>query len=199
MSKLDAGTKEFIEAAAGAEIVSSADLVQLVQAVLNDDQQASHRRAAAHCLRIKDAAFAFISKRLRAGERITEYDVQQLIDSEFSAADLDSGHLSIVAVNGHAAMPHYAPSAAQHETIEPGDMVLIDLWARETNHPDPQTGDCFADITWTAFCGEQAPPAAQAVFDVVAGARDAAVAFMQQKLGAGEPVHGYESTTWRAA
>jgi NADPH-dependent F420 reductase len=33
-------------------------------------------------------------------------------------------------------------------------MVLIDLWARETNSPQ----DCFADITWTAYCGRAVPP-----------------------------------------
>ncbi len=188
VSKLDAGTKEFIEAATRAEIVSSADLVQLVQAVLTDAQQASHRRAAAECLRIKDAAFALIGERLRRDERVTEYDVQRFILDEFAAENLDPDHPPIVAVNRHAAMPHYAPTAAQHEIIQPGDFVLIDLWAREQNSP----GDCFSDITWTGFCGDVAPPAVQAIFDTVAGARDAAVAFMQQKLGAGEPVHGYE-------
>ncbi len=47
----------------GAEIVSSADLVQLVEAVLTPEQLASHRRAAAVCLAAKDAAFAFIAQK----------------------------------------------------------------------------------------------------------------------------------------
>ncbi len=41
---VDAGTKEMVERVTQAEIVSSADLVQLVQAVLSEEQIASHRR-----------------------------------------------------------------------------------------------------------------------------------------------------------
>ena len=68
-----------------------------------------------------------------------------------------------------------------------GDMVLIDLWARERNSPL----DCFADMTWTAYCGREVPPKVKAVFDVVALARDTAVNVMQEHLQAGSPLHGY--------
>ena len=75
VSLIDAGTKELVERVTGAEIVSSADLVQIAQAVLDDAQIASHRRAAAVCLAAKDAAFDFIRTKLAAGETTTEYAV----------------------------------------------------------------------------------------------------------------------------
>jgi Xaa-Pro aminopeptidase len=188
VSKIDAGIKEFVETSTGAEIVSSADLVQIVQAVLTPEQLESHRRAAAHCLAAKDAAFAYIAERLRTGATITEYDVQQFILERFAAADLDPDHPPIVAVNRHAADPHYAPTAARHSPIRLGDAVLIDLWARERGNPDA----CFADITWTAFCGAETPQRAADIFHLVAAARDAAVAFVQGKLSAGAEIHGFE-------
>jgi Xaa-Pro dipeptidase len=46
VSYVDAGMLELVRRVTGAEIVSSADLVQLTQAVLNEAQIASHRRAA---------------------------------------------------------------------------------------------------------------------------------------------------------
>ena len=128
---VDAGTKELVERVSGAEIVSSADLVQLVQAVLDADQIASHRRAAVHCLAVKDLAFDLIRRRLAADQSVTELDVQGFIADYFAANDLECDHPPIVAVNAHAANPHYAPSASTPTPIRPGDMLLIDLCARE--------------------------------------------------------------------
>ncbi|MFZ1753707.1 MAG: M24 family metallopeptidase, partial [Caldilineaceae bacterium] len=146
ISKVDAGTFELVTEVTGAEIVSSSDLVQIAQAVLSPAQMESHRRAAAHCMRIKDEAFAFVIDALKSGRTLTEYDVQQFILARFAAANLYTDHGPIVAVNGHAAVPHYAPSAEQHSPIRMGDVLLIDMWAKEQNDP----GDCYADITWTA-------------------------------------------------
>lgn len=188
VSKLDAGMKEFIEAATNAEIVSSADLVQAVQARLSPTQIAGQRRAAVHCLAVKDAAFAWLAQQLSAGLSVTEYDVQQFIMAEFAERGLETDHPPLVAVNGNAANPHYAPTAERTAPIQVGDMVLIDLFARETNGPNA----CFADITWTAFCGERVPPKAAGIFAVVAAARDRAVAFVEERLAAGEAVYGYE-------
>lgn len=187
VSRVDAGTKELVEKATGAEIVSSADLVQLVQAVLTPAQVAGHRRAATICLAAKDAAYDFIAQRLRNGEPVTEYSAQQFIVDYFGEHGLERA-TPIVAVNRNAANPHYFPTEQSHSPIQVGDVVLIDLWSRETNHPD----DSFADCTWTAFCGAAVPPKVQAVFDVVAGGRDAAVRYIQERLDAGQAVHGYE-------
>ncbi len=161
---VDAGTKELVERVTGAEIVSSADLVQLVQAVLSEEQIASHRRATVHCLAVKDLAFDLIRTRLAADKTVTELEVQQFIADYFAANDLDSDHPPIVAVNAHAANPHYAPSAATPTPIQAGDMVLIDLWARERRTPH----DCYADITWVAYAGAEAPAAARHLFAVLA-------------------------------
>ncbi len=188
VSNVDAGTLEMVRAVTNATVVSSADLVQLVQAVLSSEQMDSHRRAAAHVLAAKDAAFAFVSAALRQEREITEYGVQQLIVAHFRAAELAWDHDPIVAVNGNAALPHYAPSAQQHSPIWRGDALLIDLWAKEKNCPD----DCYADITWSAYCGGEPPPTMASVFAVVAQARDTAIAFIRQAFDRGKTGHGYE-------
>ncbi len=188
VSNVDAGTMEMVRANTCAAVVSSADLVQLVQAVLTSRQMETHRRAAAHMLAAKDAAFAFVAQALRQQQEITEYDVQQLLVQQFRAADLTWDHDPIVAVNGNAALPHYAPTAQQHSPIRRGDVLLIDLWAKEKNSPD----DCYADITWTAYCGADPPPTASRVFAVVAQARDTAVTVISQAFENGKTLHGYE-------
>ncbi|RME61697.1 MAG: aminopeptidase P family protein [Caldilineae bacterium] len=188
VSKVDAGTVELVTEMTNCEIISSADLVQLVQAVLSPAQMESHRRAAAHCMAIKDATFAHVAEALAQGRPLTEYDVQQFILARFAERDMDPDHPPIVAVNGNAAVPHYAPTAERHSPIRPGDVLLIDLWARERTSPD----DCFADITWVAYCGAEVPQPVADIFRVAAQARDAAVAAIRESIAQGRPLHGYE-------
>jgi Xaa-Pro dipeptidase len=187
VSRVDAGTKEWIEQLTNAEIVSSADLAQLALAVLTPEQVASHRRAAAVVREILDAAFGFIASELRSHHALNEYQVQEFISARLAQANMEPMD-AIVSVNANAADPHYHPTPHRYAPIRQGDMVLIDLWTREQNQP----GDCFADITWTAYCGGETPAQVRQIFEIVAGARDAAVSFIQARLDAGQTVYGYE-------
>jgi Xaa-Pro aminopeptidase len=190
ISRIDAGIKEVVEASTGAEIHSSADVAQLVLAVLTPEQLASHRRAATVCLETKDRAFDLIAAKLRAGEAVTEYDVAQFIAQQFAAFGMEAT-APIVAVNANAADPHYHPSAHRYSPIVEGDIVLIDLWTRAEGDPT----SCYADITWTAYAGREVPPKVREVFAVVARARDSAVRFVQAQLEAERTVHGFEVDT----
>ncbi len=188
VSRIDAGTKELVEQATGAEVVSSADLVQLAQAVLSEAQVAGHRAAAEVCLAAKDAAFAHIRAALQSGRPTSELAAQQVIREHFAAHGYETDHPAIVAVNRHAADPHYSPTPEVNAPIERGDMVLIDLWARKAGDPLA----CYGDITWTAFAGPKAPSRAAEIFAIVAAGRDEAVEFAQERLGAGADLYGYE-------
>lgn len=187
ISRIDAGIKEVVEQATGAEIHSSADIAQLALAVLSEEEVASHRRAVEACLTAKDRAFDHIAQQLRAGNAITEYDIQQYVMRQFSDLGMEPMPC-IVAVNANAADPHYFPSATDHSPIHAGDMVLIDLWTKERDNPQASMADC----TWTAYCGSVVPPKVQEVYGAVAAGRDRAVAFIQERFAAGEPVRGSE-------
>jgi Xaa-Pro aminopeptidase len=185
ISRIDAGIKELVEQTTQAEIQSSADVAQLVLAVLSEAQVAGHRRAVTACLAAKDAAFDHIACQLRAGAALTEYDVQQFIAQHFAEHGMEPLPC-IVAVNAHAADPHYGPSAKHHSPIRMGDMVLIDLWTKEQDNAQGSMADC----TWTAYCGAKTPPKVNEVFTVVAAARDRAVSYVQEQLAAGKTVRG---------
>ncbi|MEZ4832653.1 MAG: Xaa-Pro peptidase family protein [Caldilineaceae bacterium] len=187
VSRVDAGMYELVKRVTGAEIVSSAEIVQEIEAVLSEEQLAGHRRAGDICLAAKDAAFAFIADRLRSGQGVTEVEGQQFVMDYFAQQGL-APLPCIVSVNRNAADPHYFPREHKYSPIQIGEVVLIDLWNRETNSPT----DSFADCTWTAYCGTQTPPKVTEVFNVVARARDAAVQFIQSRLDAGQRVYGYE-------
>jgi Xaa-Pro aminopeptidase len=93
----------------------------------------------------------------------------------------------IVAVNGNASNPHYEPSQALHSPIHRGDLLLLDFWARL-----PWSDAIFGDYTWMAFVGSQdeLPTRQREVFEIVRSARDSAIAFIRERLAAGERVEG---------
>ena len=150
------------------------------------DQLASHRRSAEKLGRIVLEAFSYIGETLSSGP--TEYQVAELIRRRFREEGIHSPDGPIVAANAHASDPHYEPPHEGGTLFKQGDWVLIDLWAKE------QAEDSvYADITWVAYVGDRVPSKHQAVFDLVTGARDAALEFLQEAARDGRSVQGKEA------
>jgi Xaa-Pro aminopeptidase len=166
LSRVDAGTLETVRGL-GAEVVSSGSLVQRFLCRWTPHQVASHVRALRVIDDAKDAAFEQIGLALRRGAEVTEVSVQKLLVDRFAEAKLVTDHPPIVAVNGHAGDPHYVPSDRTPTRMRKGDLVLIDLWARQAG-PD----DVYADITWVGFCGYRPPDTLEEIFRVTAQGRD---------------------------
>ena len=186
VSRVDAGTVDLVRSL-GVEVLSSADLIQIAEAVWSAEGLASHRVAVQGVMEVKDATFAFVAERLGAGLPVSEVSVQDHMMALFGERGLVTDHPPIVAVNGHAADPHFAPDRLADTPIRAGDLLLIDLWCRQ-----PHAGAIYADITWTAYAGPEPPARLQSVFDIVRSARDAAIAFADARLRNGVPVFGYE-------
>jgi Xaa-Pro dipeptidase len=186
IARVDAGTVELLRAF-GKEVVSSADLVQHTVAIWSDAQLQSHLEVSAAIMAAKDRAFAFVGAEARAGRTPTDYAVQQLMWEDFGAHGLVADHPPIVATNGNASSPHYAPSAEQATPIRPGDVLLIDFWAK-LDRPDA----VYADHTWMAVVDDHVPARPAEVFGYVAAGRDAALELVRQRMAAGDPLRGYE-------
>lgn len=187
ISIADAGTVDLIRSF-GHEVVSSADLVQTFEAVMDDAGLRSHREASETVYRIKTEAFERIERSLRDGEPVDEYGMQQFIVGRFTEEGLtNDGDDPIVAVNDHPANPHYIPTPASSRPIQRGDTLLIDLWARHD-----RVGAIYCDITWCGFVGREPPAKYVEIFHTVRDARDAAVAFVRERFSRGEPCHGFE-------
>ncbi len=190
VARVDAGTVEMVRSL-GVEVASAADLIQRFEARLEPAQLESHRRAAAIVRRVVDETFAEIARSIASGApaiQYSEYSAQQFVLARFAAHGLVADDPPIVAVNTSAARPHFEPSAAGDTPIRRGDLVLLDLWAKE-----PGPAAIYADLTWMAFAGERVPEEYARVFSIVAEARDAAVDFIRARVGAGEPVRGEEA------
>lgn len=186
VAMVDAGTVELVRGL-GHEVVSAADLVQFFEARWNAANLESHLAAGRLVDGIRGDAFSFAFDRLRAGGPVNEYDVKQFILRRFSEAGLFTDHGPIVAVNENASNPHYEPTPEVHREIRNGDLLLIDLWAK-VDKPE----GVYYDITWTGYCGPQPPAGMVKVFDVVRGARDAAVRVVTDSFREGRLLRGFQ-------
>jgi Xaa-Pro dipeptidase len=186
VSMVDAGTLELVREA-GAEPVSAANLVQYFEARWTPGQLESHLEAGRRVDEVRRSAFRTAFDRLRAGERVTEFDVKQFIREAFAREGMKTDHGPIVAVNENCSNPHYEPEAEVHREIRMGDCLLIDLWAKL------DTADAvYYDITWVGYCGATPPDELVRVFEVVRGARDRAVKTVKDAVAAGRALAGFE-------
>ena len=187
VSRVDAGTIELVRSL-GAEPVTSADLVQLFEAVWTDEQYRSHVKAADNIHNIIQEAFAEVGRRIKADEPVNEYDIQQFMVRRFEELNMtcNDDH-PIVSVNANAASPHYQPNAEKFSPIRRGDFLLLDVWAKLK---DP--GAVYADQTWTGFVGSEPSDEHVKVFTIVRDARDAAIEFVREAVSAGREIKGAE-------
>jgi Xaa-Pro aminopeptidase len=172
VDRVPAGVIEMVRAA-GATIVTSADLISRFYAVWSPEQRASHERAAEVIAEIAKEAFALAGARAGKDDPISEFELRTWIEHKFSAAGLEIDHGPIVAIGPNAANPHYEPLKAGSAKIKRGDILLIDLFAREKN-------GVYADQTWMASLGK---PSARdlKVWEAVRDARDAAIELLRRK------------------
>jgi Xaa-Pro aminopeptidase len=186
VSRVDAGTLEAVRSL-GVEVVSSADLVQRFDATLSDEQLESHRYSMEALLHLVDEAFEKVAEILSHSKVPTERDVLHFMEGQLAAGGLVYDHAPIVAVNAHAADPHFEVPARGAAEIRPGDLLLIDVWAKEQ-----RPGAVYADITWCGVVGGDVPDEVGEVFAIVRRARDAVIERADAAFRKGEEIRGFE-------
>jgi Xaa-Pro dipeptidase len=186
VAMVDGGTIELIRGL-GVEIATSADLIQNFESVWTMDQLEMHLEAGRRIDRVRREAFQRIGDKIRAGERITEWQVKQFILDRYREEGLFIDHGPDVAVNENASNPHYDPTEETCSEIKKNDLVLIDIWGK-LDQPE----SVYYDITWVGYCGERPPDAMENVFTVVREARDRAIQRVQKAVSAREELRGFE-------
>ena len=205
VSRVDAGTVELVRSL-GVEVISSADVMQYATQRWSPAQLEGHRRTTAKLGEIVNQAFGYIGEKLSDGP--TEFDVAEFIRARFREEGLETPDGPIVSVNDHCSDPHYEPEEGSSRVIKSGDWVLIDLWAKSINPPASASeitsppgkgelevgqGSVYGDITWVAYVGDAVPQRHQEIFDIVTGARDAALSFLEESHAKGETVQGWQA------
>lgn len=191
VSMVDAGTVEFLRGL-GKQIVSSADLVSQFEAVLNEEQMATHAAAQRAIDAILAEGWLELGRRLRPAQggpgTMTEYDHVVWLSEAMRREGLVWENGPNVSVNANSSDSHYEPTAEHCSPIQEGDFLLIDIWGR-LNQPD----SVFYDVTWTGVIGREPTESEQHVFQTVRNARDAAISAVESAFAAGRPICGYEA------
>ncbi len=191
ISMVDAGTVEFLRGL-GKQIVSSADLVSQFEAVLSQEQVASHGVAQRAIDAILAEGWLEIGRRLRPASggtgSLTEFEHMQWLSEAMRREGLVWSDGPNVSVNAHCSDSHYEPTAERSSPIREGDFLLIDIWARPK-----KAGSIFYDITWTGVVGREPTEREQLVFNTVCNARDAAIAAVESAFAQGRAIRGFEA------
>jgi Xaa-Pro aminopeptidase len=186
VSRVDAGVVELVRWF-GANIVSSGDLIQMFEATWDDEQWQMHLEAARHTDSAYAAAWQFIAKKVNSAGSVRESEVQAVIMAHFEKHGMTTYHPPIVGVNEHSGDPHYETTPATDTAMKAGDFVLIDLWAKLAK---PRA--VYSDLTRVGFIGKTVPPKHQEIFNIVAAARDAAIAKVKSAFALNTPLRGWE-------
>jgi Xaa-Pro dipeptidase len=184
LGRMDAGLGEFLRSL-GVELVSSGDLVARFEVTLSDAQEAGHYRAVKVLEACVEMAFSKVREALRGGAPLTEYALQQEMLSFMESKGLTTEAAPIVGVDAHAADPHYEPSPSGSSVIGNDQVLLLDLWGKET-----APGSVYGDLTWCAWTGTAVPEEQAKVWSVVTAARDAGCAKAEEV--AARAVRGWE-------
>ena len=167
----------------GAQVSSSGNLVTQFYACWSDDDLASHRRASTILMQVANAALFRIGRAVAAGDTVTEAIAKQWVNDDIAARGAPVGRDCIVAGTLGAADPHYSP-VGQGATLRHGDLVLIDLWGKESED------SVFSDQTWMGYIGKTVPDRARDIFAVIRDARDTGVRFVQDAWKAQKSIPG---------
>lgn len=186
VSRVDAGLIELIRSW-GVTVVSSALLVAGLE-VWDERQRELHQSAARAVDEARRLALERCAGAVRSGETLTEAELSRFILGVFAEKGFEAGHAPDVAVDAHAADPHYSTGDGEGATIGETSVLLIDLFAKARDTEDAP----YADSTWMAYTGSSPPDDLVRVFDAVRAARDEALAAVAGAARAGKPPTGQE-------
>jgi Xaa-Pro dipeptidase len=188
ISRVDAGTIELVRAL-GPEVVSSGDLAQRFEATLSPWHIESHRMAGQALQRVYQYICEWLRHQLLADASLTEYDTQQEVIRRMAREHLqvDPSDMPLVAVNGNASNPHYAPTLSKCSLLRQGDLLLLDFSA-----PLAEEGATFADYTWMVYLGDKVPERIATLFGIIRDAREAGVTFLAERFQSNRRTEGWE-------
>lgn len=178
------GVVELVRAA-GPEVVTSGELITRFYSRWSPAGLASHLRAAEVIAGVANDALEWLAAEVRGGGAPTEAGLRRRVVEMMAERGCGAGADCHAANGVNAADPHYV-AVGEGATFRAGDVVLLDLWAKEADHL------IYADQTWMAYLGEQIPERVVEVWTAVRDARDAAVEFLRERWREGRAVQGYE-------
>lgn len=186
VSKVDGGTLELVRSL-GVDIVSSGNLIQYFESRWTEEQWQLHLEADRLNQEAFDRCWKMIADHVRAGKTLRETQVQQMVMDFYHDNNMETYHPPIIAVGPHGADPHYSPQPGHDAEIIEGSYMLLDMWVKLS-----KPGGVYSDLTKMGYVGTDIPDELKKVFGVVAAARDAGIALVENRFANGSELYGWE-------
>ncbi len=183
VSFVDAGAYKFLDDM-NLDVVSSADMLQLIFSRWGEAGYASHKRAASDLHLYMLDAFRYVRDHI--GMSITEYDVCSYLVSRFSEKDYFYEYAPLVASASNTSDVHYLVRKGSSAVIHREEPIMIDAHIREKGG-----GAIFCDITMMGYAGHSVPEEMSYLFDVIVSARDQGCRCIDEALKNGHAIQGY--------
>ena len=161
----------------GISTCSAAPLIQRSKGVLSEERVLSHERSASLLYLTVYETWNFISSFYKSGKELTERAVCDFILSEFSRFNLITDHPPIVAFGKNSGNPHYEVPAENSAVAVKGDVIQLDIWAKDKDDPD----SIYADISWVGVYDTAPSKDVEELFGTVCTARDVVKATIESE------------------
>ena len=152
----------------GVSTRSAASLIQRSKGILSDSRILSHEKSASFLYLTVYDTWNFITDHYKSCKELTERDVCDFILAEFEKFNLITDHPPIVAFGKNSGNPHYEVPDKDSAIAQKGDVIQLDIWAKDKNDPDA----IYADISWVGVYDEKPSEEVASLFNTVCTARD---------------------------
>ena len=160
ISRMDAGTFELLKSL-DIGLVSSADLVQMINSKWSEGQWNMHITAAKELHEIVHKTFRWMKKKMSNHLEVTELTTQAYILKELSKRGLQTDINPIVAAGRNSGIPSYMPLPDRNTAIMPGQIVQLYVAAKEKNDQA-----VYATQAWVGYTGNTVPDEMEKVFKI---------------------------------
>jgi len=179
ISTIDAGFVDLLKES-GIELISAASLVQRTNGLRSKKGIESHERASSLLYKIISDTWNFITEYYYSQEELTEWDVCAFIMDQLIKYNLTTSHLPVVCFGQNTANPHYTVSSTNASKIKIGDVIQLDIWAKERfvldeNGNKSSKDAIYADISWVGIFDTKATKEQNEMFEVLCKARNEVV------------------------
>jgi Xaa-Pro aminopeptidase len=169
----------------GATVVPSGGLVSRFAAQWSPTERADHRAAAEILAAVAREILGQAVHETKSA--LSESALRTRVIQAVEDRGLVFNDPPIVAFGANAAKPHYEPHPGRDATLQPGDVILLDLWAGRSLET------IFADQTWIGYAGTRPPDKVQRVWQVVRQARHAAIEAIRRARAEQRAIAGFEA------
>ncbi len=164
----------------------SGELIQRIIGTLDRKGIRSHEKAAEKLYGIVHQVWKRIEKEMKAGQSLTESNVQEWIVNLFHRHGLFSESLPLVAAGKNTADPHYMPRGSG-AALKQGAVLQLDIWAKEE-----KSESVYADISWVGILGRKAQADIRQAFETVVQAREIGLKYIADSLKDKKRICGFE-------